>query len=577
MYIEIVPNRNSRPAILLRSAERQGKKILKQTLANLTHWPAAQVESLRRVLRGDRLLPTDELFKVERSLPHGHVEAVLSMVRKLGLDGLLAAKRCRERDLVIAMIVERVVHPCSKLATARHWNDTTLAQELSLGETDVDELYDALDWLLARQARLEAKLAGRHLPEGALVLYDVSTSYYYGQHCPLTQFGHDRDGKKGLEIIVYGVLTDRHGCPVSVQVYPGNTADPKTVPDQVDKLRKQFKLLRVVLVGDRGMLTQTQIDQLKQYPGLGWLSALRSSSIRELVEQGQLQPSLFDQQNLAEIQSPEFPGERLMACFNPLLAEQRRHKREALLSATEKSLKSIAAQVARRKHKRLTAQAVGQKVGRVINRYKMAKHFDWTFEADVFGWSRREESIRAEAQLDGIYVVRTSEAEAQLSSPDTVRGYKGLGQVERAFRCLKGVDVRIRPIFHRTEDHVRAHVFLCLLAYYVEWHLRAAWSELLFEDEELPQARQERDPVAPAEPSSSVKRKKAARQTKQGLPVHSFQTLLDHLATRSRHTCRLCNQPKSEPFEVLTEATALHQRAMKLIEMYPVPGNPNST
>lgn len=573
MYIETVPNRNSPPAILLRSAEREGKKICKKTLANLTHWPAAQVESLRRVLRGDRLLPPDELFKVERSLPHGHVEAVLSMIRKLGLEALIAAKRCRERDLVMAMIVERVLHPCSKLATARHWNDTTLAQELSLGETDVDELYDGLDWLLARQARLEAKLAGRHLLEGALVLYDVSTSYYYGQHCPLTQFGHDRDGKKGLEIIVYGVLTDRRGCPVSVQVYPGNTADPKTVPDQVDKLRKQFKLLRVVLVGDRGMLTQTQLDQLKQYPGLGWISALRSSSIRELVEQGHLQPSLFDQQNLAEIQSPEFPGERLMACFNPQLAEQRRHKREELLSATEKSLKSIAAQVARRKHKRLTAQEVGQKVGRVINRYRMAKHFDWTFEANVFAWSRREESIHGEAQLDGIYVVRTSAPEAQLSSPDTVRGYKSLGQVERAFRCLKGVDVRIRPIFHRTEDHVRAHVFLCLLAYYVEWHLRATWAELLFEDEGLPQARSERDPVAPAEPSPSVKRKKAARQTTQGLPVHSFQTLLEHLATRSRHTCRLCNEPKSEPFELLTDATSLHRRAMKLIELYPVPGN----
>jgi len=528
MYIETVPNRSSPPAILLREARREGKKIVKRTLANLSHWPGEQVEAFRLLLRGERLVPAGELFRIQRALPHGHVEALLRMIGKLGLDTAIASKRCRERDLVLAMIVERLIHPRSKLANTRHWSDTSLSEELSVANVDVDEVYDALDWLLHRQNRIEKKLASRHLQEDGLVLYDVSSSYYEGHTCPLARRGHDRDGRKGLPIIVYGVMTNGQGCPVTVQVYPGNTGDPTTVADQVDKLRERFGLPHVVLVGDRGMLTQARIDELKNHPGLGWISALRSGSIRELMKQGYLQPSLFDRQNLVEIRSPEFPGERFMACYNPLLADQRARKREALLTATETKLTAIASEVAKRKRKLLSKDQIGVKLGRVINRYKMAKHFEWTIEDDCFRWHRRKESIRAEAELDGIYVVRTSEPKARLSAEDAVRGYKSLAQVERVFRCMKGTDLRVRPIYHHTEDHVRAHIFLCLLAYYVEWHLRAAWAPLLFQDEELPQARQTRDAVAPAQSSAKVKAKKGDRQTADGLAVHSFDSLLMH-------------------------------------------------
>ena len=573
MYIETVPNRGSPPAILLREARREGKKIVKRTLANLSHWPGEQVEAFRLLLRGERLVPAGELFRVERTLPHGHVEAILGMIEKLGLDTVIASKRCRERDLILAMIVERLIHPRSKLANTRQWNDTTLSEELSVANVDVDELYDALDWLLARQSRIERKLASRHLEDGGLVLYDVSSSYYEGHSCPLARRGHDRDGRKGLPIIVYGVMTDRRGCPVTVQVYPGNTGDPTTVADQVDKLRKKFGLSNVVLVADRGMLTQARIDELKDYPGLGWISALRSGSIRKLMEQGYLQRSLFDRQNLAEIRSPEFPGERLMACYNPLLADQRRRKREELLAATEIKLQAIAAEVAKRKRKLLSKDRIGVKLGRVIDRYKMAKHFEWTIEEGRFRWHRREESIRAEAELDGIYVIRTSEPESRLSAEDTVRNYKSLAQVERVFRCMKGTDLRVRPIYHHTEDHVRAHIFLCLLAYYLEWHLRAAWSPVLFQDEELPQARQTRDAVAPAQASAKAKAKKAERHTADGLPAQSFDSLLMHLASRTRNLCRLSSQPSGAGLTQITEATPLQTRAMELLELYPGQGN----
>ena len=573
MYIETIPNRNSPPAILLREARREGKRIIKRTLANLSHWPAEQIEAFRQLLRGEHLVPAKELFRIERSLPHGHVEALLRMIEKLGLDTLIASKGCRERDLVLAMVVERLIHPRSKLANTRHWNDTTLAEELSVADAEVDELYQALDWLLARQKPIEKKLAGRHLAEGRPVLYDVSSSYYEGRTCPLARRGHDRDGRKGLPIIVYGVMTDGRGRPVAVEVYPGDTGDPTTLADQVEKLREQFKLSQVVVVGDRGMLTQARLEELKKYPGLGWISALRSSSIRELLDEGHLQRSLFDRQNLAEIHSPEFPGERLMACYNPLLADQRRRKREELLAATEEKLEAIAAEVARRKRKIIRKDQIGVKVGRVIDRHKMAKHFEWTIEDGVFRWHRREESIRREQELDGIYVVRTSEPTARLSAEDAVRGYKSLGQVERAFRCLKGLDVRIRPIFHRTADHVRAHIFLCLLAYYVEWHLRAAWSELLFQDEELPAARRTRDAVAPAQASASAKAKKADRRTTTGLPVQSLDTLLAHLASRTRNTCRLASQPDDTCMSQLTQPTPLQARAMELVQVYPEEGN----
>ena len=570
MYIETVPNRNSRPAILLREGWREGKKIRKRTIANLTNWPNEKVEALRRLLKGERMVGVTESFLIERSLPHGHVEAVVGTIKKIGLDKVISSQRCRARDLVVAMISERLLNPCSKLATTRLWHTSTLAEELEVADADEDELYDAMDWLLGRQKRIEKKLAVRHLSEGDLVFYDVSSSYYEGRKCPLAFFGHDRDGKKGKLIIVYGLLTDREGRPVAVEVYPGNTGDPTTVPDQVDKLRNRFGFQRVVLVGDRGMLTQTQIDKLKEYPGIGWISALRSRAIRKLANDGNLQMSLFDEQNLAEISSAEFPGERLIACYNPLLAGERKRKREKLLAATEKELEKIVRQVARRTKTPLNKVEIGKKVGKVINRFKVGKHFKVVIEEGAFSFERDEERIRRESELDGIYVIRTNESENRISAEDTVRSYKNLEKVESAFRCMKGLDLLIRPIFHRTEDHVKAHIFLCMLAYYVEWHMRQALAPLLFQDEKLDEHRRERDPVKPAQPSEFIKRKKTLRLTPDGFKIHSFRTLLAELATRCRNKCRLEHDHTGPVFYQVTEATHLQKRAFQLLGLFPV-------
>ena len=563
MYVERIPNRGSPPAVLLRHAWREGGKIRKRTLANLSHWPEDRVESLRRVLRGETLVSPQDVFAVEGSVPHGHVEAVLGAIGKLGLASLISSKPSRERDLVVAMVAERLIAPSSKLATTRLWNHSTLAAELSVEDADVDELYRALDWLLGRQHRIEAKLAARHLEDGAVVLYDASTSYYEGRNCSLARFGHDRDGKK-LPVILYGLLTDQVGRPVAVEVYPGNTGDPATVGDQVEKLRERFSLSRMVIVGDRGMLTQAQIEKLKQHPGLGWISSLRSPAIRSLVDNGQLQRSLFDETDLAEIRAPQFPGERLIVCFNPFLAAERGRKREELLQATEKALGRLEAEVKRRTKTPLGKAEIGVKAGRVLGRFKMGKHFTLTITDGVFAWARREESIRREADLDGIYVVRTNEPKERLSAPDAVRTYKSLALVERAFRCLKGVDLLVRPIFHRTEDHVRAHVFLCTLAYYVEWHMREAWAPLLFQDEELSQQRKQRDPVAPARPSPSARRKKATRRSSEGLPLHSFKTLVAELAKRCRNTCRVKADPASR-FTMVSDPNPIQARALQLL------------
>jgi transposase len=570
MYIETVPNRNSRPAILLREGWREGHKVHKRTLANLSDWPAHKIEALRRVLKDEPLIPSGEAFRIERSLPQGHVEAILQMIRKIGLDRLIGSRRSRNRDLVLAMIVERLLRPCSKLATTRWWHTTTLADTLAVADAQEDELYAALDWLLGHQARIEKKLAARHLVEGGQVLYDVSSSYYEGHHCPLARLGHSRDGKRGKPIIVYGVLTDRSGRPVAVEVYPGNTADPSTDPDQVSKLKQRFGLDRVILVGDRGMLTQTQIETLKQYPGMGWISALRSEKLRQLVEKQLLQRSLFDQHNLAEIHSPDFPGERLIVCFNPLLAEERQRKRQALLEATEKDLEKLVKQVLRRTKTPLSAAEIGRKLGRIIGRFKVAKHFEITIADGQFHYQRRTEAIRREAELDGIYVIRTSEPAPTLSAEDAVRSYKNLARVESAFRTLKGIDLQIRPIYHRSEDRVRAHIFLCLLAYVVEWHLRKAWAPLLFDDEQIATEREQRDPVAQAAASNSARKKKATRLTDDSLPIHSFATLLAELGTRCRHHCRFQSDSESPPIIQDTEPTPLQARALNRIRLFPV-------
>jgi len=569
MYIEKVPNRTSPPALLLRVSTREGKKVCKRTVANISHWPPEQIEALRRVLRGERLVSPDSVFTIERSLPHGHVDAVLTTMRRLGIARILGSTRCRERDVVEAMIAERLLHPGSKLATARTWSSSTLGQELSVDGVDVDELYAALEWLLERQERIEAKLARRHLREGDLALYDVSSSSYEGTTCPLARRGHNRDGEK-LPCIVYGMLADREGRPIAVEVFPGNTGDPATVPAQVERLQGRFKLSRMVLVGDRGMLTKTQIQALRAHPGLGWISALRGPAIRALVESGTVQMSLFDERNLAEISSPEYPGERLVVCFNPLLAHDRRRTREELLAATEAELTTIARAAIRRTRTPLSDAEIGVKVGRVINHYKVAKHFQIEIANGRLAWSRRQGAIDQEAALDGIYVVRTSEPAERMTAADVVRGYKSLATVERAFRCLKGLDLRVRPIYLRLEDHVRGHLLVCMLAYYVEWHMRQALTPLLFHDEELDVDRKRRDPVDPAQPSQDVRRKKKLRVTADGLPLHSFGSLLTELSTRFRNTCRLTAQPSAPAFEQLTEPTPLQRRASELLETVPM-------
>jgi transposase/ribosomal protein L35 len=572
MYIETVPNRNSPPAILLREGWRDGSKTLKRTLANLSHWPPQKIESFRRLLQDEPLVSPQDLCSTQKTLPHGHVQAILMAMRKLGLDSLIASKRCRERDLVMAMIAARLLHPCSKLATTREWHTTTLAEELSVADATENDLYQAMDWLLERQPRIEKKLAARHLSEDCLVLYDVSSSYYEGHTCPLAHYGHDRDGKKGLPIIVYGVMTDGEGRPIAVEVYPGNTGDPTTVPDQVDKLRERFQLSRVVLVGDRGMLTQPQIDKMKLHPGLGWITALTSVALRGLLATGALQLSLLDETNLAEITSPDYPGERLMVCHNPLLEEERGRKRRELLEATEKALAKVSKEVERRKKKPLTEAAIALKVGKALGRHRMGKHFLYTIGAGKLQWSRHEQTIKQEAQLDGIYVIRTSESGERLSAADTVRSYKSLAQVERAFRTLKGVDLLIRPIRHRTEDRVPAHIFLCLLAYYVEWHVRQAWAPLLFEDEQLAQERRRRDPILPATCSPSAQQKKVTQQTADGFPVQSFATLMAELASRARVTYGLKSEGSTPTFQQVPEPTPLQAKAYALLAMLPVAG-----
>jgi transposase len=552
---------------LLRRSIRQGKTITHETLGNLSHLPDHVIDLIKRSLKGETFVSTAEAFRITDSLPHGHVEAVLTLIRKLGVDQLIACEPSHQRNLVIAMIAERLLFPSSKLANTRHWHDTTLAEELDIGAVKENGLYQAMDWLLARQSAIEKKLAKRHLNENAVVLYDVTSSSYHGKTCPLARFGYNRDGKTGCPIIVYGLLTDADGRPIAVQVYPGNTADPKTVPDQIEALTKRFGLSRLILVGDRGMPTQTQIDVLKKYPGLGWISTLRSGAIRRLLALGPLNRPDLQAQRLAEISSPEFPKERLVACYNPQLAEQRRCKRQELLAATEAELTALAASVAHPVSAAFTAAEIGVRAGKVINHYKMAKHFSLTIRDGSLEWARNQETIQKEELLDGIYVIRTSEPVQQLSAADRVRTYKRLALVEQAFRCLKGIDLLIRPIHHRIPDRVRAHILLCVLAFYVEWHLRQAWESLLFEDEELVVDRMRRDPVLPARASASARLKKKTHTTPEGLPVHSFRTLLAHLGTRCRITCVVTGDPNQTTFRQVREADALQAEALRLIKL----------
>ena len=572
MYVAIVPNRSSPPAILLRESYRADGKVRSRTLANLSDWPAEKVEALRAVLRNQPLVPASRgSFEIRRSLPHGHVAAALATARCIGLDDLLPRRgKPRQRRLALALIIARLLDPAAKLATARMLDAETashsLGEVLDLGQVSARELYATLDWLVSEQPSIEATLARRHLKEGALVFYDVTSTYLEGRCCPLARHGYSRDHRGDRPQLVIGLLCAANGCPIAVEVFAGNTADPATLVQQIQTLRQRFKLHRVVVVGDRGMITDARIEQTLRPAGLDWISALRAPAIWQLAaEGGPLQLSLFDQQNLAEIHSPDFPGERLVACHNPLLGAERGRKRQALLAATETELSRITRQVKRRTKTPLSAAEIGLKVGRVLNRYKMAKHFTVEVADGQLRWARNLETIQREQQLDGLYVIRTSEPEPQLSAPNAVRHYKSLSQVEQAFRCLKGTDLRVRPIHHRTEDHVRAHIFLCLLAYYVEWHMRQALAPLLFADEDLKQTRATRDPVATAQPSAAVKAKKAVRLTPEGLPVHSFDSLLEALATRCRNTCRVTATPSKASFSQLTQPTPLQARTYQLL------------
>jgi len=575
MHIESVPNRKSHPTILLRESYRADGKVKKRTLANLTHWPEPLVEGLRVLLRGGvALAGAEEALTISRSLPHGHVAAVLGTAERLGVPRLLSERRGgrasrRYRDLVLALIVKRVIAPASKLATVRALNPETaassLGERLGLGVVAEREIYEALDWLLAQQARLENGLARRHLAGGTLALYDVSSSYLEGRCCELARHGYSRDHRPDRPQIVYGLLCNRDGCPVAIEVFAGDTADPTTLGGQVDKLKARFELERVVVVGDRGMITSARIREDLKPAGLDWITALRAPAIRKLAEDGPLQLSLFDDRDLAEITAPDYPGERLIVCRNPLLAAERRRKRADLLAATERDLSRIKLAVERKRAPLRGAAEIGVAVGAVLDRHKMGKHYELSITETSFTYRRKDDAIAAEARLDGIYVIRTNVPKKALGADQTVGAYKALGQVERAFRSLKTIDLEIRPVFHWTAPRVRAHVLLCMLAYYVEFHMRQRLAPILFDDHDRAAAAAERRSiVAPAQRSPAAKRKISARRTDDGLPVHSFRSLINDLATLCLNKVSLPSNPKYR-FDLPTKPTPLQARAFDLL------------
>ena len=563
MHINIVPNRGSSPTVLLRESYREGAKVCKRTLANLSALSAAQVQMIRSTLRGDVLQPIDQTFEITASAAHGHVQAVWQAMQRLGFASLLASKPCPDRDLVAAMVASRIICPATKLATTRMWHTSTLAHEFGVTDATEDDLYAAMDWLLAGQDRIQKKLAARHLQEDALVLYDLSSSYFEGSHCPLAKLGYSRDGKRGTLQVNYGLLTDGRGCPVAVSVHEGNTSDSTTFMPEVTRLREDFGIKRMVMVGDRGMISQKAIDKMSTDSDVAWITALRSSSIRTLVAQGRVQMGLFDERNLLEISSPDFPGERLVACRNPELAKLRVHTRDDLLATTEKNLQRIKARVDA--GKLLGKDKIGVAVGKVVNQYKVAKHFELTITDVSFTYTRLADNIAAEAALDGLYIIRTSVKAERMDAPTCVRTYKSLAQVERAFRSIKTMDLKVRPIHHRLENRVRAHIFLCMLAYYVEWHMRQAWAPLMFADEDQA-AKLVRDPVAPATRSDAAMKKALSLTLEDGSPVHSFQTLMAQLQTIVRNTCRTPGGAADAPtFEIITTPNHTQKRALDLI------------
>ncbi len=652
MFVTSIPNRGSPPAVLIRESYRQDSKVKTRTLANISKLPQEVIEVIRRALKGEHLVSAEDAFEIleDGSRDHGNVDAVLFTIQRLGLPRLINSRSSRNRDLVVAMVAARILMPQSKLATTREWSSTTLPEILGVADADEDELYEAMDWLVERQGVIEKKLAARHLESGGLALYDLTSSYFEGVTCPLAKRGYNRDGKKGKLQVNYGLLTNVKGIPVSVSVFPGNSGDPNTLLPQVDKMRDEFDISRFVMVGDRGMITQKQVDALRPIEGADWISALRPGAIHKLVADTSIQTGLFDECNLFELEHPDFPGERLVACRNPELAARRERKRNALLEATSKELEKVRRMVhggKLRGQKKIKTQLnkvlkqyrigkhyqleirddgfdyqidekallsalkqqakgnaekeqelrvrahkhqqtigakldklrlktirgrlwgkdnIGVRVGRVVNKYKMAKHFVLHIEDDSFDFEIDQAKVNAEAALDGIYVVRTSVDQQYMDADQVVRSYKLLSQVEQAFRCLKSIDLLVRPIRHRHENRVRAHIFLCMLAYYVMWHMLGAWRPLLFADEDQ-EAKAYRDPVAPAARSDSAMAKVHSRQLEDGSIVHSFATLLKHLSEIVRNTCRCQEAGSDSPtFQMSTTPNAKQRQALELLQ-----------
>lgn len=563
MYISRIPNRKSRPAVLLRETYREGDKVKNRTLANLSSLPDEQIELIRLVLKGEPLRPIKE-FEITKSLHHGHVEAIHIAMKQLKLANLIATRPSRERDLVLAMIAARIAHPGSKLAATRSWHATTLPEVFNVADANEADLYAAMDWLLAQQNKIEQKMAKRHLKNDGQILYDLSSSYFEGSKCPLAAYGYNRDGKSGKLQVNYGLLTDARGCPVAISVFEGNTSDPQTLLPQIEKVRNRFGIKQFAIVADRGMISQIQIDALKNIGGIDWITALRSQNVRQLVEDKSVQMSLFDEKNLFELSHPDYPGERLIACRNPDLGRLRAHKRQSLLDATTTELQKICGMTERGTLK--GSDAIGVRAGRVINKYKMAKHFSLHISDDSFKFSIDDSSVANEAALDGIYVIRTSIREDKLSAGETVLAYKQLSQVERAFRSMKTIDLKVRPIYHHLADRVRAHIFLCMLAYYVEWHMREALRPLLFADENQ-EAKKNRDPVSAARRSPEAMKKVHSKVIADGTTTtHSFQTLMQSQSTIVKNLCRIPQTThETQPFWVTTTPAREQQRVFDLL------------
>jgi len=551
---------------LLRRSYREDGKVKNETVGNVSHLPADVIDLIRRALRGETFAPVAQTFEITASVAHGDAKAVAIAMRKLGFAELLSSRPCREADLITAMVTARLIAPHTKLATTRWWHASTLAEDLGVADADEDDVYHAMDWLLERQSAIEKKLAARHLDENSLVLYDLSSSYFEGKNCPIAKLGHNRDGTGHKLQVNYGLLTTSRGCPVAVSVYEGNTNDAKTLIPQVQKLRNDFGIKNLVIAGDRGMISQKAIDELKDLEGLDWITALKSGQIRALLDGGHLQLGLFDERNLFELSCPDYPNERLVACRNPELAKLRSYKRQSLLEATTRELTKVKSMVERGRLRGANAAAIGVRVGKVINKYKVAKHFALDIGDGRFEFRIVDDEVKAEAALDGIYVIRTSVPKKRLSAADTVRSYKMLTTVEQAFRTLKTVDLHIRPIHHRLEDRVRAHIFLCVLAYYVEWHMREAWRSVLFADEDQ-DAKAKRDPVAPAKRSADAENKAVTHTLDDGTPAHSFRTLMQSLAGIVRNTCRTPGAADHAPtFTITTTPNREQRRALDLLE-----------